>query len=128
MIRESKHRIVLIEPSEIVTAGITALIDRNPEFSVVKVLGNITYFNNTNTDADILIINPAVIDYNDRLDIRSFTGTSNMAIVALVHSNYEESVLRQYDECIGIYDNASRIIQKIRKQKRRILLLIMQYS
>ena len=28
--------------------------------------------------------------------------------------NYEEGVLRQYDECIGIYDNATRIIQKLK--------------
>ena len=114
MSKEGKYRIVLIEPSEIVAAGIAAIIDRNPEFTLVKTLSNIAYFNNAGTDADIIIVNPAVIDYNDRLDIRSCLGAGNAAIVALTHSSYEESVLRQYDECIGIYDNSARITQKLK--------------
>lgn len=114
MAKEGKYKIVLIEPSEIVAAGISAIIGRNPEFVVVKTLSNIAYFNNAGTDADIIIVNPAVIDYNDRLDIRSCLGAGNAAIVALTHSSYEESVLRQYDECIGIYDNSPRIIQKLK--------------
>ena len=114
MNKEGKYKIVLIEPSEIVATGIAAIIDRNPEFAVVKTLSNINYFNATGHDVDIVIVNPAVIDYNDRLDIRSCLNATNVAIVALTHSNYEESVLRQYDECIGIYDNYARIIQKLK--------------
>ncbi|MBQ8695929.1 MAG: response regulator transcription factor [Bacteroidaceae bacterium] len=114
MNKEGKYKIVLIEPSEIVATGIAAIIDRNPEFAVVKTLSNINYFNATGYDVDIVIVNPAVIDYNDRLDIRSCLNATNVAIVALTHSNYEESVLRQYDECIGIYDNYARIIQKLK--------------
>ncbi len=114
MSREGKYRIVLIEPSEIVAAGITAIIERNPEFSVAKVLGNIAYFNGNASNADIIIVNPAVIDYNDRLDVRSCLGAGNAAIVALTHITLEESVVRQYDECIGIYDNSARIIQKLK--------------
>lgn len=114
MNKEGKYKIVLIEPSEIVAAGIAAIIDRNPEFAVVKTLSNINYFNATGNDVDIVILNPAVIDYNDRLDIRSCLNATNVAIVALTHSNYEESVLRQYNECIGIYDNYARIIQKLK--------------
>ena len=114
MNKEGKYKIVLIEPSEIVATGIAAIIDRNPEFAVVKKLSNINYFNATGHDVDIVIVNPAVIDYNDRLDIRSCLNATNVAIVALTHSNYEESVLRQYNECIGIYDNYARIIQKLK--------------
>lgn len=114
MNKEGKYKIVLIEPSEIVATGIAAIIDRNPEFTVVKTLSNINYFNATGHDVDIVIVNPAVIDYNDRLDIRSCLNATNVAIVALTHSNYEESVLRQYNECIGIYDNYARIIQKLK--------------
>ena len=113
MNREGKYRIVLIEPSEIVAAGISAILDKSPDFTVVHTLANPGYFN-SNTDADIIIIDPTVIDYNDRLDIRSYLGGTNATIVALTHSNYEESVLRQYDECIGIYDNAQRIYQKLK--------------
>lgn len=114
MSKEGKYRIVLIEPSEIVATGVGSIIEKNPEFTVVQTLGSLGYLNANNSDIDIIIINPAVIDYNERLDIRSYLGGTGAAIVALTHSNYEESVLRQYDECIGIYDNTARIIQKLK--------------
>ena len=113
MNKENRYRIVLIEPSEIVAAGIASIIERQPEFIIEQTLSNPDYLS-SNTTADIIIINPGVIDYNDRLDIRSYFSGTDAAIVALTHSNYEESVLRQYDECIGIYDNAPRIVQKLK--------------
>ena len=113
MNKDSKYKVVLIEPSEIIATGIAEIINRNPEFSIVQTLSNPTYYN-ANTETDIIIINPAVIDYNERFDIRSYFGGTNSALVALAHSNYEENVLRQYDDCIGIYDNTARIIQKLK--------------
>jgi DNA-binding NarL/FixJ family response regulator len=113
MNKENRYRIVLIEPSEIVAAGIASIIERHPDFVIKQTLANPDYLR-TNSNYDIIIINPAVIDYNDRLDIRSYFAGTDAAIVALTNSSYEESVLRQYDECIGIYDNAPRIVQKLR--------------
>ena len=114
MNKEGKYNVVLIEPSEIVATGIASIINRNPQFNVVQTLNDPSYYNSNDSDVDIVVINPTVVDYNDRLDIRSWLGTENTALVALTHSNYEESVLRQYDECIGIYDNTARIIQKLK--------------
>ena len=114
MVKENKYNIVLIEPSEIVATGIAAIINGNPQFSVVQTLSSPAYYKTGNSNVDAVIINPTVVDYNDRLDIRSSIGLGTTAIVALAHSNHEESVLRQYDECIGIYDNAQRIFQKLK--------------
>ena len=114
MNKECKYKVVLIEPSEIIATGIAAIINGNPQFNVAQALNDPSYYNSNDSDIDIVIINPTVVDYNDRLDIRSWLGVGNTALVALTHSNYEESVLRQYDECIGIYDNAARIIQKLK--------------
>mgnify|MGYP003434574508 CR=1 FL=1 len=104
MNKEGKYNVVLIEPSEIVATGIASIINSNPQFNVVQTLNDPSYYNSNDSDVDIVVINPTVVDYNDRLDIRSWLGTENTALVALTHSNYEESVLRQYDECIGIYE------------------------
>lgn len=109
-----KHKILLIEPSEIVAAGITAIIARSPEFAIAQTLSNPGYYNPQSSNIDIIIINPAVIDYNERFDIRSYFGKENVTIIALTHGSYEENVLRQYDGCIGIYDSAQRIVQKIK--------------
>ncbi len=114
MEKSNKYKILLIEPSEIVSAGISAIIARSPEFTIVQTLSNPSYFNAQNSDIDIIIINPVVIDYNERFDIRSYFGKENLTIVALTQASYEESVLRQYNGCIGIYDSAQRIVQKLR--------------
>lgn len=111
---KTKYKILLIEPSEIVAAGVSAIIARNPEFVITQTLSNPSYYNPSNSNIDIIIINPAVIDYNERLDIRSYFGKENITIIALTQSSHEESVLLQYDGCIGIYDSAQRIIQKIK--------------
>ncbi len=114
MSTQTKHKILLIEPSEIVSAGITAIISRNTEFAITQTINSLGYGNTQNTDADIIIINPAVIDYNERFDIRSYFNKKDITIVALVHGSYEESVLQQYDGSIGIYDNSQRIVQKLK--------------
>lgn len=114
MEKSNRYKILLIEPSEIVSAGISAIISRSPEFTIVQTLSNPGYFNAQNSDIDIIIINPVVIDYNERFDIRSYFGKENLTIVALTQASYEESVLRQYNGCIGIYDSAQRIVQKLK--------------
>ncbi|MBR6649544.1 MAG: response regulator transcription factor [Bacteroidaceae bacterium] len=112
---QEKIKVLLIEPSEIITAGFKEILGRNPEFTLVGTLVNPSLYSNILTKVDIIVINPAVVNYNERFDIRAyFCGDGeNISIVALTNSGYEESVIRQYDGCINIYDNAARIVQKL---------------
>lgn len=115
MNRQNKIKIVLIEPSEIIVEGFRHIISRNPEFEIINTYSNPGYYNNTHVNPDIIVVNPVVINYNDRFDMRSYLCASgdNVAIVALTCSGYEESVMKQYDACINIYDNVARIMQKL---------------
>ena len=115
MAENKRHRILLIEPSEIVAAGMEAIIEKSSEFRLASTLPNLNYYKNRPDAFDIVIINPAVIDYNERFDIRSIFSSEEhkTAVVALTYTSYDENVLRQYDECIGIYDSAARIFQKL---------------
>ena len=110
-----KTKVLLIEPSEIIAAGFKEIIGHNPEFILMETLADPSYYSNTQRKADIIVINPAVINYNERFDIRSYfcSEGENIPIVALTNTGYEESVMRQYDGCINIYDNAARIVQKL---------------
>lgn len=115
MAENKTYKILLIEPSEIVASGISALINKSSEFSLTTILPNLSYYTNRHYTFDIVIINPAVIDYNERFDIRSifYSEENETTIVALTYASYDENVLRQYDESIGIYDSAARIVQKL---------------
>ncbi|MBR2637475.1 MAG: response regulator transcription factor [Bacteroidaceae bacterium] len=116
MNRHSKYKILLIEPSEIVALGFKEIISRSSDFEIMSTLANPTYYTNIKSRPDIVVINPAVVNYNERFDVRSFfcVNGDNVSIVALTNSGYEEGVMRLYDGCINIYDNAQRVIQKLR--------------
>ena len=117
MAENKEYKILLIEPSEIIASGMAAIISKNKEFKLVSTLSNLSFFKSSHNKYDIVIINPAVIDYNERFDIRSlFTEQkSDTAVVALFYASYDENVLKQYDGCIGIYDSPARIFQKLHK-------------
>ena len=115
MDKEKEYKILLIEPSEIVAAGLSDIISRIPNFSIVQTLNNLGYYNPAaSNNIDIIIVDPSVIDYNERFDIRSYFNNDSITIIALMLGNHEESVIRQYDGCIGIYDNTQRVAQKLR--------------
>ena len=115
MDKEKEYKILLIEPSEIVAAGLSDIISRIPNFSIVQTLSNLGYYNPAaSNNIDIIIVDPSVIDYNERFDIRSYFNNESITIIALMLGNHEESVIRQYDGSIGIYDNTQRVAQKLR--------------
>ena len=115
MDKEKEYKILLIEPSEIVAAGLSDIISRIPNFSIVQTLSNLGYYTPAaSNNIDIIIVDPSVIDYNERFDIRSYFNNDSITIIALMLGNHEESVIRQYDGCIGIYDNTQRVAQKLR--------------
>lgn len=115
MSRPKKQKILLIEPSEIIAEGFRAIVGKSPEFEITSTLPNPAFYNNISVKPDIIVINPTVINYDERFDIRSYfcSNNENITIVALTSSNLEEGVMRQYDGCINIYDTAMRIIQKL---------------
>lgn len=115
MSKHKKIKVLLIEPSEIISLGMKEIIDRSSEFEVVSTLTSPELYNNLQTKPDVVVVNPVVVNYNERFDVRSYfcTNNENISIVALTNNGYEESVMRLYDGCINIYDNAKRVIQKL---------------
>lgn len=115
MSKHKKIKVLLIEPSEIISLGMKEIIDRSSEFEVVSTLTSPELYNNIQTKPDVVVVNPVVVNYNERFDVRSYfcVNNENISIVALTNNGYEESVMRLYDGCINIYDNAKRVIQKL---------------
>lgn len=115
MSKHKKIKVLLIEPSEIISLGMKEIIDRSSEFEVVSTLTSPELYNNLQTKPDVVVVNPVVVNYNERFDVRSYfcVNNENISIVALTNNGYEESVMRLYDGCINIYDNAKRVIQKL---------------
>ena len=63
---------------------------------------------------DILVINPQAIDFVHRRALRkAFPALQQTALVAVVHSVFEEETLREFDATINIYDPAPQLRRKL---------------
>ncbi len=115
MSKQKKQTILLIEPSEIIAAGLKHIIDKSHEYEIINTIPHPGYYNSTQIKPDIIVLNPNTINYDERLDIRPYfcPGGDNITIVALTSTLLEERVMQQFDGSINIHDSATRIIQKL---------------
>ena len=112
------YKIVVIEPSEIVTAGLVKLFDDSYTFRIVGSFDSLAAFKDgiSKLSVDIIIINPTTIDYDKRFAVRSWLGdmANNVGVVALVHSYIHSDILRQFNGIIEISDTFNTIETSLR--------------
>lgn len=116
--RSHRYRLMLVEPSAIVSRGIRALLSEHPEFENVTAFPDLAHCLEQlpRIDPDLLLINPAVVDYQKRLLVRGLApALAQTALVAIVHGLMEEEALKQYDGSIGLYDEPAQIVRKLRR-------------
>lgn len=109
------YKILLIEPSSIVSYGIKALISESNQFEVSTIISNLNdYAKYEHRVYDIIMVNPLVVNYDQRSDIRSLLGAEpNTVIVSLCYNLYDENVLQHYDGNIGIFDSPKQVYRKL---------------
>ncbi|MDR1180502.1 MAG: response regulator transcription factor [Bacteroidales bacterium] len=111
------YKIIIVEPSPIIAAGLKHLLHESNEFVIAGHMDNIAYLKNriAALRPDLLIVNPVVIDFDKRFALRSlFQDIPNVAIMALVHNYIDSDILRQYNGVIEIYDTSNTIETKLR--------------
>lgn len=111
----TKHKVTIIEPSEIVSAGLKQLVEYGGNFHVTKIFKSIQdYSENLNGNPDIILINPTALNIGDSNDLRNIiTAKDNVAIVAICYLAYNEETLRNYDGCIGMFSTQEQIEKKL---------------
>ncbi len=115
---ESRKSVVLIIPSEIVARGLKSILEESREFMVEENLYDCSRSGKArlrNIDPDVVVIDPAVLDFHGRKEGRNIIGeVCDSAVVALEGPAVNEDILRQYDGSFSLYDEHSLIIRKIR--------------
>ena len=107
-------QILLVTPSAIVARGLEQVFRDLGEFEVCGILtdlsGGLRGF-----DADVVIVDPEVVDFASRgqLKVRISDYTS-AAVIVLGSPALEEDILKQFDGVIGLYDVPTAIIRKVR--------------
>lgn len=113
-----KYKIILIEPSDIITAGLQELVKPYKELEIISVFADCDHYINHihQLRPDILIINPSVVDFKHRHCIETiFDNTDGCRRIALIYQYVEPEVLKQYHASIDIRDHRDKIIKKIQQ-------------
>lgn len=118
MEQKKKYKLVVVEPSDIVTAGLKAVFSSRPEFEITNCFTDISHYleRSATLRSDILLLNPTLIDYQKRLNIRSlFPPSQDLLLFALIYNYVESEIIKQYDGIIEITDDATTIARKFKQ-------------
>lgn len=113
------YRIMLLEPSEIVAAGLRKILGGS-EFRIIDMDGSDiqTAMDDIRRFApDIVIVNPSLLsDAVRRTTLRAaFPQLQELTLAAFVHSLFDEEQMRGFDAVISIFDSAQQVVRKLRK-------------
>ncbi len=118
MSRIATYRIVIIEPSVIVRAGIRELLEECPEFKVKYSFPDLVSFREEPgaAEADMVLLNPLLVDFHRQFAVRSvFPDYAEAAFVAVLYSYVDPETIESFDGFIDIYDDARQLEKKLKK-------------
>ena len=111
-----RNRVIICEASEIIANGLAEVVDSLAQFDVVARIESPEHLNEkiTASDANLLIINPLLLGYQNKEFINQLGKEhSNLVVIALATSYLEHSILTPYSGVIEINDTRSKIISKM---------------
>ena len=113
---KSDNKIIIVEPSPIVSAGLVSYFDDCKQISIVSQLDRIDRVEEKLAayNPDILIINPLLIayDFNEQF-LKICRDFSNVIPVALVSTYIDAGILKQFKDVIEINDSKQKVVSKI---------------
>ena len=113
---KSDKKIIIVEPSPIVSAGLASYFDDINQVSIVSQLDRIDRMEEKLAayNPDILIINPLLIAYDTNEHfLKICRDFSNVIPVALVTSYVDAGILKQFKDVIEINDSKQKVVTKI---------------
>ena len=113
---KSDKKIIIVEPSPIVSAGLASYFDDMKQVSIVSQLDRIDRMEEKLAayNPDILIINPLLIAYDTNEHfLKICRDFSNVIPVALVTSYIDAGILKQFKDVIEINDSKQKVVTKI---------------
>lgn len=113
---KTDNKIIIVEPSPMLSAGLTSYFDDIKQISIVSQLDSLDRLEEklASYNPEILIINPLLVsfDANETYQklLRDFP---NMFPVALVSSFVDKNILKQFKETIEMTDNKQKVVSKV---------------
>ncbi len=105
-----KQRLLIVEPSEVISAGLKAILDGQVRFKVLEPEPGADHLAERiiASRPDILLVNPTLVENPGQL-----RGDTPMALVALVYQYVERDLLKLYDAVVDIRDSRAEVIETL---------------
>ena len=114
---ESIKKVLLIIPSMVIARGLESVMNDHGVFKVVSILSDLsrtTIARLQNMDVDLIIVDPAIFDFQSIKTGRTIlTEHLKASVIALESSVTNEEILKQYDGSINISDDPIVIMRKM---------------
>lgn len=115
--REPIRKILIIEPSVIVSEGLRHIIDNFAGYDVCGILRNLIDGTDPGPEypeADLVIADPVIFGIHDRQDSHdTIKNLVNVPVMALLTSAMDTSCISSYDGAIYLSDTSDEVEQKI---------------
>ena len=111
-----RNRVIICEASEIITNGLTEIINGMAQFDVVLRLDSPERLSEKilSTDANLLIVNPSILGYQNKEFLFNLSKEHpHLTVIALVTSYLDHAILTPYSGVIEINDSKQKIINKL---------------
>ncbi len=112
------NRILIIEPSAIITKGLEQVFSDLGEFEVCGILQDLSGIGESqlrSMGADVILVDVGIFDYASRPGIKAHLADfSEAAVIGILQQMTDEDTLRQFDGTIGLMDSPTTIIRKVR--------------
>ena len=112
------NRILIIEPSAIITKGLEQVFSDLGEFEVCGILQDLSGIGESQLRsmwADVILVDVGIFDYASRPGIKAHLADfSEAAVIGILQQMTDEDPLRQFDGTIGLMDSPTTIIRKVR--------------
>ena len=112
------NRILIIEPSAIITKGLEQVFSDLGEFEVCGILQDLSGIGESqlrSMGADVILVDVGIFDYASRPGIKAHLADfSEAAVIGILQQLTDEDTLRQFDGTIGLMDSPTTIIRKVR--------------
>jgi DNA-binding NarL/FixJ family response regulator len=118
--KTGEKRVLLIEPSPMVSKGFAVLMEEINGFSLVGSLSNANRLPEhcVSYRPDVLVFNPSIMSFQHRTSIRTFFNLPPaISLVALVYSFVDEWILAQFDAVITVNDDQTQMSNKLNSIK-----------
>lgn len=113
---KTDNKIIIVEPSPMLSGGLAQYFDDIKQVSVVSQLDSTDRLEEklATYNPEILIINPLLVSFDaNEAFLKLLRDFSNVIPVALVSSFVDKNILKQFKEIIEMTDSKQKVVSKI---------------